>query len=150
MTDTSDLHALGSGTTDYDFSKGANADLLERFEAPTWPKLGDTPAGAQQVSIKVPEFTSLCPLTGQPDFATMIIEYSPKQWCVESKSMKLYMFSFRVSSTKLVSIESLTISLSCWIRGGYRCKDSSHLAVAFHSGRRSDGRILCYVSNPRE
>lgn len=43
----------------------------------------------------IPEFTSLCPVTGQPDFATVVIDYVPKELLIESKSLKLYMFSFR-------------------------------------------------------
>ncbi len=43
----------------------------------------------------VPEFTSLCPMTGQPDFAILVIDYAPGPWLVESKSLKLYMHSFR-------------------------------------------------------
>ena len=42
-----------------------------------------------------PEFTSLCPVTGQPDFAHLVIDYVPRQWLVESKSLKLYLGSFR-------------------------------------------------------
>jgi 7-cyano-7-deazaguanine reductase len=42
-----------------------------------------------------PEFTSLCPVTGQPDFAHLVIDYMPRQWLVESKSLKLYLGSFR-------------------------------------------------------
>ncbi len=42
-----------------------------------------------------PEFTSLCPVTGQPDFAHLVIDYVPKAWLVESKSLKLYLASFR-------------------------------------------------------
>ncbi len=47
------------------------------------------------IRIKVPEFTCLCPKTGQPDFATFLIEYVPDKYCVELKSLKLYMWSFR-------------------------------------------------------
>lgn len=47
------------------------------------------------VKFNCPEFTSLCPITGQPDFATMYISYIPDQKLVESKSLKLYLFSFR-------------------------------------------------------
>jgi len=43
----------------------------------------------------VPEFTSICPVTGQPDFAHLVIDYVPDQWLVESKSLKLYLGSFR-------------------------------------------------------
>ena len=42
-----------------------------------------------------PEFTTLCPITGQPDFAYLMIDYAPRQWLVESKSLKLYLASFR-------------------------------------------------------
>ena len=42
-----------------------------------------------------PEFTSLCPVTGQPDFAHLVIDYAPGDWLIESKSMKLYLGSFR-------------------------------------------------------
>lgn len=52
----------------------------------------DTPYVAR---FTCPEFTSLCPVTGQPDFATLVIDYVPKDWLVESKALKLYLFSFR-------------------------------------------------------
>lgn len=47
------------------------------------------------IHIEVPEFTCLCPLTGQPDFATMILDYVPDRRNVELKSLKLYMWSYR-------------------------------------------------------
>ena len=47
------------------------------------------------VTFRCPEFTTLCPITGQPDFATMYINYIPNERMVESKSLKLYLFSFR-------------------------------------------------------
>lgn len=47
------------------------------------------------VRFTAPEFTSLCPMTGQPDFAHLVIDYVPKEWLVESKSLKLYLTSFR-------------------------------------------------------
>jgi len=47
------------------------------------------------VRFTIPEFTSLCPVTGQPDFAHLVIDYAPGKWLVESKSLKLYMQSFR-------------------------------------------------------
>ncbi|MEO8133353.1 MAG: preQ(1) synthase [Betaproteobacteria bacterium] len=47
------------------------------------------------IHMEVPEFTCLCPLTGQPDFATIIIDYIPDATCVELKSLKLYMWSYR-------------------------------------------------------
>ncbi|MEW5879874.1 MAG: preQ(1) synthase [Pseudomonadota bacterium] len=53
------------------------------------------PARDYLVHIEVPEFTCLCPLTGQPDFATMILDYVPDRRNVELKSLKLYMWSYR-------------------------------------------------------
>jgi len=47
------------------------------------------------VRFSCPEFTSLCPVTGQPDFAHLVIDYVPNEWIVESKSLKLYFASFR-------------------------------------------------------
>lgn len=47
------------------------------------------------IRMKVPEFTCLCPKTGQPDFATFHIEYVPDQTCIELKSLKMYFWSFR-------------------------------------------------------
>ncbi|HUT41298.1 MAG TPA: preQ(1) synthase [Gammaproteobacteria bacterium] len=47
------------------------------------------------IRIRVPEFTCLCPKTGQPDFATLHLEYVPDAYCVELKSLKLYVWSFR-------------------------------------------------------
>jgi 7-cyano-7-deazaguanine reductase len=47
------------------------------------------------VRFTAPEFTTLCPITGQPDFAHLVIDYVPGQWLVESKSLKLYLASFR-------------------------------------------------------
>ena len=47
------------------------------------------------ISIRMPEFTCLCPKTGQPDFATLYLDYVPDRLCVELKSLKLYIWSFR-------------------------------------------------------
>ncbi|MBQ4377172.1 MAG: NADPH-dependent 7-cyano-7-deazaguanine reductase QueF [Bacteroidales bacterium] len=53
------------------------------------------PENEYLVTFNCPEFTSLCPMTGQPDFAKIIISYIPRERMVESKSLKLYLFSFR-------------------------------------------------------
>ena len=49
------------------------------------------------IRFDCPEFTSLCPVTGQPDFGHIVIEYTPRNLCIESKSLKLYLMSFRNS-----------------------------------------------------
>ena len=48
-----------------------------------------------RIHMEIPEFTCLCPKTGQPDFATLILDYVPDKLCVELKSLKLYVWSFR-------------------------------------------------------
>ncbi|MBD9357607.1 preQ(1) synthase [Methylomonas albis] len=53
------------------------------------------PAHDFTIRIDIPEFTCLCPMTGQPDFAKLVLEYVPNQLCVELKSLKLYMWTFR-------------------------------------------------------
>jgi 7-cyano-7-deazaguanine reductase len=62
--------------------------LIERVANPH----ADT---AYLARFTAPEFTSLCPVTGQPDFAHLVIDYAPNRWLVESKSLKLYLASFR-------------------------------------------------------
>jgi 7-cyano-7-deazaguanine reductase len=47
------------------------------------------------IRIRVPEFTCLCPMTGQPDFAKLLLEYVPERLCVELKALKLYIWSYR-------------------------------------------------------
>jgi 7-cyano-7-deazaguanine reductase len=53
------------------------------------------PARDYRVHMEIPEFTCLCPKTGQPDFATLLLDYVPDRLCVELKSLKLYVWSFR-------------------------------------------------------
>ena len=53
------------------------------------------PARDYQIQFVFPEFTSVCPVTGQPDFATVTVRYVPDRSCVEMKSLKLYFFAFR-------------------------------------------------------
>ena len=80
-----ELKNLGKGSNyifEYDKS------LLETFD-------NKHPERIYWVKFNCPEFTSLCPVTGQPDFATLYINYIPNLKLVESKSLKLYLFSFR-------------------------------------------------------
>lgn len=55
----------------------------------------DHPNRDYWIRLECPEFTSLCPVTGQPDFGQITIEYIPDKLCIESKALKLYLFSFR-------------------------------------------------------
>ena len=62
--------------------------ILDTFVSPR-------PGRAFEVCFEFPEFTSICPVTGQPDFATITVRYVPDQKCVEMKSLKLYFLAFR-------------------------------------------------------
>ena len=64
---------------------------LETFDNPT-------PERDYTIRIRLPEFTCLCPKTGQPDFATLDLEYVPEKNCIELKSLKMYIWSFRDES----------------------------------------------------
>ena len=57
--------------------------------------LNPTPQRDYRIHMEIPEFTCLCPKTGQPDFATLVLDYVPDKLCVELKSLKLYIWSFR-------------------------------------------------------
>ena len=89
------LKALGDKKTGYSYDR-PDAGLLEAFPSPfALPERN--PCGAVgTLHIVCPEFTCLCPMTGQPDFGTIIIDYQPDKLCVESKSLKLYLGSFRM------------------------------------------------------
>ncbi|MBN2591222.1 MAG: NADPH-dependent 7-cyano-7-deazaguanine reductase QueF [Sedimentisphaerales bacterium] len=71
---------------------------IELFENPC-------PKRNYYIKINCPEFTSVCPRTGQPDFGEIIIEYCPEEFCIELKSLKYYMQSFR---NKGIFYEALT------------------------------------------
>ncbi|WP_156503549.1 MULTISPECIES: preQ(1) synthase [Eikenella] len=80
------LTLLGNQKTEYKTTYAP--EVLETFD-------NKHPGNDYFVKFVCPEFTSLCPITGQPDFATILIRYIPDIKMVESKSLKLYLFSFR-------------------------------------------------------
>ncbi|MFH1414459.1 MAG: preQ(1) synthase [Elusimicrobiota bacterium] len=86
MNDKDRITILGSGKTGYPQSPD-NAEL-ETFNNPSQ-------GNEYTVEFETAEFTSLCPVTAQPDFADIVIEYVPDAYCIESKSLKLYLFSYR-------------------------------------------------------
>ena len=69
-------------------SKINHINLLDHFDNPEREN-------EYLIKIKIPEFTCLCPKSGQPDFATLYINYVPNKFCIELKSLKLYIVSFR-------------------------------------------------------
>lgn len=82
-----DLKQLGAEKTEYKIDE-PSIDILETFE-------NCYPHRDYQINFIFPEFTSLCPKTGQPDFAKIKVTYVPDKKCVESKSLKLYFFAYR-------------------------------------------------------
>ncbi|UXN71291.1 preQ(1) synthase [Devosia neptuniae] len=75
---------------------GQNSGIPASPEAAILERVPNPQADTNYVSrFTAPEFTSLCPVTGQPDFAHLVIDYVPGDWLVESKSLKLYLTSFR-------------------------------------------------------
>lgn len=86
MREKEDLTLLGNQEIKYKYEY--DPSVLESFS-------NRHPENDYFVKFNCPEFTSLCPITGQPDFATIYISYVPDEKLVESKSLKLYLFSFR-------------------------------------------------------
>ena len=84
----SPLRQLGTRSVLTDAQVEDPRSILEAFPNPN-------PERDYQVQFVFPEFTSVCPVTGQPDFATITVRYVPDQLCVEMKSLKLYFFSYR-------------------------------------------------------
>jgi 7-cyano-7-deazaguanine reductase len=116
---------------------------LETFDNPH-------PGRDYSVRIRIPEFTCLCPKTGQPDFATLDLEYVPEQRCVELKSLKLYIWSFRDTGAfhedvtnrildKLVDVcapRFMRLTAAFNVRGGlYTTVVAEHRAAGWQSPR---------------
>jgi 7-cyano-7-deazaguanine reductase len=83
-----------------------------------------SPGKSYVVRFTCPEFTSLCPLTGQPDFAHIVIDYVPRDWIVESKSVKLYLAAFRdhgafhEACTMQIAARLVAVLEPIWLRIG--------------------------------
>ena len=87
LDDITQLRSLGTNETDYRY-EDPSSKMLEVFPN---RHLGD----GYLINLRFPEFTSLCPKTGQPDFAEILVQYVPGELCLESKSIKLYFFAYR-------------------------------------------------------
>jgi 7-cyano-7-deazaguanine reductase len=93
--------------------------ILERVRNPH-------PDALYLARFTAPEFTSLCPVTGQPDFARLVIDYAPRDWLIESKSLKLYLGAFRnvgafhEDATLAIAKKVVAAAEPRWLRiGGY-------------------------------
>jgi 7-cyano-7-deazaguanine reductase len=85
MSNADHLVSLGEGSTKYP----------TEYDESVLEKIPFEHSGTSVVEVECPEFTSLCPKTGQPDFAKVTIRYKPDQFLIESKALKLYLYSFR-------------------------------------------------------
>ena len=115
MTESySGLTQLWSATAQPD---SPDAARLERVANPR-------PGAIYLIRFTAPEFTSLCPMTGQPDFAHLVIDYVPRDWIVESKSLKLFLTSFRnhgsfhEACSMLVAARIVELLDPLWLRIG--------------------------------
>lgn len=106
---------------------GGKSELPERPEDALIEKVKNPKQGVDYlVRFACPEFTSMCPITGQPDFAHIVIDYVPDEFLVESKSLKLYMGSFRnhgafhEDCTVTIALRIMEEVKPKWLRiGGY-------------------------------
>ena len=114
MSDISGLTQLGRPTA---IPASPEDAVLERVPAPARDR-------RYVVRFTCPEFTSLCPMTGQPDFAHIVIDYVPDEWIVESKSLKLFFFSFRnhgafhEACTMTIAERLMAVLTPVWLRIG--------------------------------
>src|SRR5215213_6878281 len=133
---TTDLTLLGREAR---IPASPEAARLERVPNPE-------PAAAYLVRFTCPEFTTLCPVTGQPDFAHLVIDYVPEAWLLESKSLKLFLASFRTTpaSMRPAPFRWGGASSREWRRGG--CGSAATGSRAAASRSTSSGRP---ASRPR-
>jgi 7-cyano-7-deazaguanine reductase len=87
FNDTSSIEKLGKGGTKYDYDE-PSVDIFETFE-------NTAKSRPYVITLDVPEWTGKCPVTNQPDFAHITIQYIPRDRCIETKSLKLYVFAYR-------------------------------------------------------
>jgi len=106
---------------------GRQVDAPASPEAAVLERVPNPQAGTLYLArFTAPEFTSLCPVTGQPDFARLVIDYAPADWLIESKSLKLYLGSFRNHGgfhedvTISIAKKIVAVAAPTWLRiGGY-------------------------------
>ena len=126
---TAQLTVLGTGRLPQP-EGGPSVSLLEVFP-------NRFPHRPYVVSMAFPEYTSLCPVTGQPDFGTIVVEFIPDQKCVESKSFKLYMFAYRNHQSFMESITNTILEdfvealdpMWCRVKGLFSPRGATYLHV---------------------
>ena len=127
---------------------GQHSDMPSAPEQAVLERVRNPKAGIQYlVRFTAPEFTSLCPMTGQPDFAHLTIDYMPAEWLVESKSLKLYLTSFRnhgafhEDCTITIAQRLIDLLKPEWLRiGGYWYpRGGMPIDVFFQTGAAPEG-----------
>lgn len=111
---------------------------LETFPNPA-------PGRDYEIRFECPEFTCVCPMTGQPDFATIRVAYTPDQKCVELKSLKLYLWSFRqeghfheaVTNRILDDLVGILEPRRIRVEGDFNVRGGIHTVVVAEHTRRS-------------
>lgn len=139
-SDTSGLTSLGSGP------RAQASRSLETFPNPNRNR-------DYVIRMEMPEFTCLCPKTGQPDFATLHLAYIPDHFCVELKSLKLYIWSFRNEGhfheavtnaiaddlARALKPRFLRLTADFYVRGGiYTTVEAEHRAKGWRPASRVD------------
>lgn len=130
-------------------------DLLEAFP-------NRFPGRLYMISMVFPEFTSLCPVTGQPDFGVIALEYIPDKLCIESKSFKIYLFAYRshhsfmetITNNILDDVVNLLNPYWCRIKGLFSPRGATHIHVFAEYFRKDlepgkEEEIRLYVNNWR-
>jgi 7-cyano-7-deazaguanine reductase len=127
---------------------GAKAELPTEPSIKTLERVPNPHPGENYlVRFTAPEFTCLCPVTGQPDFAHFVIDYLPDRWLVESKSLKLYLHSYRnhggfhEGTTLDIAKDLIKAIAPKWIRiGGYWYpRGGMPIDVFFEKGKLASG-----------
>ena len=138
-------------TSSEDLQLGQNARIPSSPEEARLNRVANPHSDTAYVTrFTVPEFTSLCPVTGQPDFAHIVIDYVPGEWLVESKSLKLFMTSFRnhgafhEDCTVRIGRDLVALLEPQWLRiGGYWYpRGGIPIDVFWQSGPVPDGVYL--------
>ena len=131
--------------------------LGQPIQAPTSPEAAKlervanpSPGKAYLVRFVCPEFTSLCPLTGQPDFAHIVVDYVPGEFLVESKSLKLFFGSFRnhgafhEACTMMIADRLVSLLSPRWLRIGayFYPRGGMPIDVFYQTGAPPEGAFI--------
>ena len=138
LDDIQSLKSLGSKSTDYDYPEPSQ-DILEVFP-------NRAPGRDYVVTYKTREYTARCPKTKQPDYGTITIEYIPDKWCIETKSLKLYIFAFRdhgifmETAVNKILDDCVAVSKPKWMKvtGEFEPRGGIYITVEAEYGKKPE------------